>query len=311
MNPSKFYNRSNKVKTLCLFATVTLGAMACSVNDASQPDESDLYVSIPDSQFEQRLIDQGIDSEGTLDKRILKTDAEDITSLDLNWSAKGEEIRSLEGIEGFANLTNLSVAQQELEHVDLRSNTKLNTLYMPGNFIQAIDLSHNTHLLEVNLSSNNMSKIEGLSELNRLKTLDLSFNYFEDFSTTNASVEIIYLNVNDLEKIEISQAQNLRSLVVTSNKLSEINIADNTKLEIVIMSDNNIQSVDLSKNQELQYFYASSNILKNLDVSFNTKLIDLRVNKNPNLTCIKIQPGQEVPILRLADNQELKNECAE
>ena len=77
------------------------------------------------------------------------------------------------------------------------------------------------------------------------------------------------------------------------------------------MSDNHIQSVDLTKNQELQYFYASSNILKNLDVSLNTKLIDLRVNKNPDLTCIKVHPGQEVPILRLADNQELRNECGE
>jgi hypothetical protein len=303
-----FQQLTTNLKTLCLLTAVTLTTVGCSVNDASPPDEAELYISIPNAQFEQRLIDQGIDSEGALDQQLLKTDAEAITHLDLNWSG-GEDIRDLTGIEGFVNLTTLTAAQQELEQIDLSFNTRLDTLYLAGNILQEIDLSNNTQLVDVNLGTNELSSVEGLSGLNRLKVLDLSWNYLKQFSISNSSVERIFLNLNELEALNISQAANLKSLVVTSNQLIEISLDANTALEIVVMSDNSIQSVDLSQNQELQYFYASSNTLTSLDVSSNSKLIDLRVDRNPSLTCIKIHEGQEIPTVALSDGQEMRSEC--
>jgi len=298
-----------KLKTLCLLTAIALVSVACSVNDASQPDEAELYISIPDAQFEQRLIDQGIDSEGALDQQLLKTDAEAITHLDLNWSGGEDEIRDITGIEGFVNLTTLTAVQQALEQIDLSFNTRLDTLYLTGNILQEIDLSNNAQLVDVNLGTNELMSVEGLSGLNRLKSLDLSWNYLEEFSIANTSVEILFLNLNELETLDISESSNLKSLVVTSNQLTEISLDANTALEIVVMSDNSIQSVDLSQNPELQYFYASSNALTNLDVSSNSKLIDLRADRNPGLTCIKIQPGQEIPTVVISDGQELRNEC--
>ena len=304
-----FQQLPTKLKTLCLLTAVTLTTVGCSVNDASPPDEAELYISIPNAQFEQRLIDQGIDSEGALDQQLLKTDAEAITHLDLNWAGGEEDIRDITGIEGFVNLTTLTAAQQELEQIDLSFNTQLDTLYLAGNFLQTIDLRNNAQLVDVNLGTNELSSVEGLSGLNRLKALDLSFNYLEEFSISNSSVERIFLNLNELKTLDISQATNLKSLVVTSNQLTDISLDANTALEIVVMSDNSIHSVDLSQNQELQYFYASSNALTSLDISSNSKLIDLRVDRNPNLTCIKIHAGQEIPTVSLSDGQEMKSEC--
>ncbi|MEP4599052.1 MAG: hypothetical protein ABJZ92_22795, partial [Cyclobacteriaceae bacterium] len=65
----------------------------------------------------------------------------------------------------------------------------------------------------------------------------------------------------------------------------------------------------LDTNTSLTHLYSSSNLLASLDVSNNQKLIDLRVDRNPNLTCIKILSGQEVPTVSISDYQELSATC--
>ena len=61
------------------------------------------YTSIPDSNFEQALIDLGIDSEGTLDGQVLTADIIGVTTL--NVSSKG--ITDLTGIQAFTALETL------------------------------------------------------------------------------------------------------------------------------------------------------------------------------------------------------------
>ena len=89
----------------------------------------DSYTNIVDSNFEQALIDQGIDSEGTLDGCVLNSDIESIQDLDLS----GSQISDLRGIEGFKALVNLIVNDNTLPATtNLASN--LNLKYVKGSY---------------------------------------------------------------------------------------------------------------------------------------------------------------------------------
>jgi protein phosphatase 1 regulatory subunit 7 len=59
----------------------------------------------------------------------------------------------------------------------------------------------------------------------------------------------------------------------------------------------------LNNNINLEYIYGSSNLLTQFDISNLPNLIDVREDRNPTLTCIKIANGQEIPNLKLSRYQ--------
>jgi len=118
--------------------------------------------TIPDSNFEQALIDLGIDSDGIINGQVLTSDID--TVIILNVSNKG--IDDLTGIEDFAALENLDVSNNNLIVLDLSNNLQLKELY--GNntggvnlSIFSLDLSNN-----VNLELLNFENIFVLESLN-------------------------------------------------------------------------------------------------------------------------------------------------
>lgn len=303
MNPKYFIRRYIPIFIL---STIFLLSVSCTVTDSDQKNQ---YLNIPDAGFEARLIELGIDSEGMLDQQLLKTDVEGVTQLDISRTNDSEVIRDLTGIEGFVNLTKLTVVQQEVEQIDLSSNSKLDTLYLPGNFLQNINLSFNKNLIYVNLGSNGLESVQGLSDLNKLKKLDLSWNNLDAFTISNASIETLFLNLNELQTLDVSEAENLKALNLTTNQLTDLSISSNTQLKTLVISNNRLLQIELSHNPELQYLYASSNAFTNLDVSQNQKLVDLRVDRNPSLSCINIEEGQEILTVRISEYQEIRSDC--
>jgi hypothetical protein len=304
-------NHTNRV-TYPIFVLIFLFIVSCSRDDETQDLINDAYLSIPDDHFETILIEQGIDSDGIVNQKILKTDAEKVTRLNLNLLSHFGEISELAGIEGFVNLRFLSASNQELTHVDLSHNTLLDTLYLIGNRLSSIDLSSNPNLIFVDIQSNEFSSssaITGLSNARFLNDLDVSWNYLQDFSIHNESLEVLHLSHNDLISLDTDGAVNLQHILLTSNKLEMVDFSTNTALETLLISDNKLEYIDLENNTGLTHLYGSSNLLTSLDVSNNQELIDLRVDRNPYLTCIKIQSSQEIPKVSISDYQELKDIC--
>ena len=80
-------------------------------------------------------------------------------------------------------------------------------------------------------------------------------------------------------------------------------------LKTLIFSDNKVKTIDLDNNVNLEYIYCSSNLFTSFDVSKLNKLVDLRVDRNPTLTCIKIAEDQEILTLSLSDYQETNINC--
>ncbi len=139
--------------------------------------------NIPDPNFEQALIDLGIDSDGTVNGQVLTSDIENVTTL--NVVNKG--IFDLTGIEGFASLESFDVTQNPLTAIDLSNNIQLKELYCSnwGGFfildIRSLNLSHNINL-EL-LYAENLFLLEELNVKNgnnAMLTVELSCEFEGD-----------------------------------------------------------------------------------------------------------------------------------
>ena len=298
---------NNKAYTIIIIALFNI--VSCSNNDETQNPTNDIYLNIPDIHFETKLIEQGIDSDGIINQQILKSDAEAVSKLNLNLSADFGEIVDLTGIEGFVNITLLSAARQKIKSVDLSFNTKLDTLFLYGNHLTNIDISNNSNLILLDIQSNELSSINGLSKLLHLKKINLSYNNFEEISVKNKSIEDLLISDNLLRSIDTNDALNLKNVLLTLNQLTKVDFSSNTLLETLLISGNKLQDINIENNTSLTHLYSSNNLLTSLDVSNNQELIDLRVDRNLNLTCIKISSSQEISTVSISEYQELNTIC--
>ena len=105
-------------------------------------------VSIPDTNFEQALIDSGYDD--TLDTYIDFPSVLDIKQLDLS----NRSISDFSGLEYFTNLEDLNLSGNSISEIPLVNYTKLTNLNLSGNSFNQLDLSNNSHLSSLNISSN-------------------------------------------------------------------------------------------------------------------------------------------------------------
>lgn len=293
------------MKINSLILTTLIAITSCSNDDTYQES-----VLIPDSEFEQLLIEQEIDSDNTLNGELLKSDAEKVNILDLNKDHSFGSIQDLSGIEAFSNITYLSAAMQEITSIDLSANTKLKTLLLQGNHIKEISFDKNPNLTLIDVQANELEEIRGLFYAKNLKKLNASYNNLEFLNVTNSSIEILHVSHNLLKGLTVTSAPNLKNILATSNKLSPyLNVTNNTKLETLLIGDNKLLEVNFEYNTELTHLYASSNQLNTLDVSNNEKLVDLQVDRNPNLTCIQKGIDQYIPYLSLSDYQTIGSNC--
>lgn len=294
---------------LSLMTVIFFIASCIKDDEITAPINDSIY--IPDEQFESILIEQNIDSDGVVNQKISKEDASALTHLDLYVSSSDKYIKDLTGIEGFANLTYLSASGHLIEHVDLSHNTQLDTVLLQANYLSDIDISKNTNLIYLDLQLNELQSIHGLSKLKNLIKLDLSWNLLDSLSFKNESIEVLLASHNHLKFFETKNAGNLKSIILTSNRLSSVDLSMLPLLETLLLSDNQIQAINLGQSVNLSHLYISSNVLSELSVSSNQNLVDLRVDRNPYLTCIQIMDDQEIPSVSLSEYQELSTNCNE
>ena len=169
------------------------------------------------------------------------------------------QIRKLEGIEHFTQLTYLDCSSNLIESLDLSKNTKLNILNCRDNYIVELDMTKNAALTKLYCSYNPISHLDvsGLKEL--------------------TEVEIFFAK---LENINVSTNTNLLYLSIPGNSVSSLDISNNVKLRFLDCSRNIISSLDVNNNTELVSLYCNINRLSTLNISSNTKLQHLRCDEN-------------------------------
>ena len=166
------------MKTYLLFLLVTVYSCQLSAQNTLIPDEN----------FEQVLIDLGLDT-GTVNGFVPTANIDTVTSLILPPGGSYNRIQDLTGIESFIELVHLECKDNSLWSINISQNTKLTYLDLHENHIDNLDVSQHTTLTYLNCSTNrltslNISQNTGLTHLNcgdqganyKFKSLDVSQN---------------------------------------------------------------------------------------------------------------------------------------
>jgi len=291
------------------FAVLASGFLfSCAKTDKTTDPESELYVQIPDANFEKKLISLNIDSDGLINHKLLKTDAEEISYLDLSTS-NHNNISDLTGIEAFKNLKRLDATQNSIETIDLSSNILLDSIYLAANLITNIDLTANSNLISIDIQSNELTSFTAPTNATQLKKINLSYNYLEAFSVHNESIKSILISDNSLTSFDVSGSLNLQNIYLKTNKIATIDLSENITLKTLILSDNKIQNINLDHNNNITHLYISSNLLTALNVASLPELVELKINNNPSLTCVQTQGGQNIPTVTKSEDQTVSSTC--
>jgi hypothetical protein len=298
-------------------------------------------VFVPDDNFEQALIDLGLDD--VKDDYVLGDNISWVEELDL--SDLG--IEDLIGIEGFHSLKDLNCSDNNLHSLDLRGNTDLGSLKAENNEIELINFSQNSSLCFLELKGNNLSEID-LSKTESLILLDVSDNALESLDLSAVNLWTLYATGNKFTCVTVNETQ----LDIIAQFLSCITLdhcwvvdpeveftldCSQTGSKIFVPDDNfeqalidrgldfvlddyvyqasiesieelrleNMQISDLTGIEgfkNLKILVVSNNLLQNIDVSQNSLLQQLICDRN-QLTSLDISQNLELGALAATDNQ--------
>ena len=261
--------------------------------------------NVPDTNFEQSLIDQGIDSDGILNGQVFTADIENLIMLDVF----GEDIQDFTGIEDFVALEFLDCSRNHFQGaLDLSSNINLEVLYASDSEIQAVDISgcpslvilyiNDNELINLDISNNPLleevrlgNESEDVFPFNEFVTLDFS---------ANPQLQILdCFAIQTLTNVILDGATDLRFANFSACGLTSIDVSTNLLLEEFIVgyisasfsgTSNNLASIDVTNNPNLTSLYVANTDISSLDLrnGANDILIGMGAIQTPNLSCILV-----------------------
>ncbi|MEL0456979.1 T9SS type A sorting domain-containing protein [Flavobacteriaceae bacterium SZ-1-7] len=249
--------------------------------------ENNRFTTIPDDNFEQALIDLGLDS-GPLDNQVLTSNIEHILNLNVN----NKQIQSLEGIQDFVSLTSLDCSNNYLSDLDISGMVNLEELYCSSNYFLTNNISNTAGLL------NTTGTVS-------LKKLFCSSNKLADLDTSlNINLEELDCADNNLSVLNISGNSLLKLLDCSNNKLSVLNITNNVFLEEVNCNNNDISNLiaATSTNTTLTKLSCANNDMTNLQVNNYLSLVEINAGSN-SLTQLNTNSNVALEILNITNNE--------
>ena len=226
-------------------------------------------VSIPDTNFLNALIEEGVDANE--DGLISYTEAESITFLDVSY----KDITDVTGIETFTNIDSFICINNPVTTLDVSKNTSLKLLDCGGNLITSLDVSKNTALTVLHCSCNQLTSLD-VSNNTSLSKLSCYSNEFTTLDVSqNTALTELSCGYNELVSLDVTKNTALTNLQCYGNKLTSLDVTSNTDLAELNCSQNELISLDLSSNTSLVELGCSQNELISLDLSSNTALRSL------------------------------------
>ncbi|BDD06564.1 T9SS type A sorting domain-containing protein [Aureibacter tunicatorum] len=213
------------------------------------------YISIPDPNFEQALIDLGYDD--VIDQQVVSNRVLSIENIDLSY--KG--ISDLTGIEGFLSLETLNVRNNQIQELNLENNIALANLNCQDNNIIRLDISQNANL-EILHCQNNV-----LDSLNLMH---------------NSLLEEVFCHSNQLKDLNLGNNLSLTRLVCSDNLLSELNISQAIFLQELYCHSNFLTMLDISNQDFIYGLSCYENLLQCIQVSSKTIAEDANNNQTIN-----------------------------
>ena len=275
--------RNYRTSARTAYADLVCGeqSVRLTVTQAAASDDTD-FTTLFDPDFAKELQKQGIIADA---ENITPEDLEKIatmTELDVSGTYENPgALTSLQGIEYFESLTQLSCYYNQLTSLNISANTALTTLWCYNNSLTSLDVSGCTVLTELSCPFNQLTSLD-LSANTALTGLSCSSNQLTtlDVSANTALTELSCEN-NQLTTLDISANTALTELYCYGNQLTSLDVSANMALMWLSCSYNSLETLDISKNTALTQLDCSSNSLTTLDVSANTALTWLSCENNP------------------------------
>ncbi|MDO6598064.1 hypothetical protein Q4512_14165, partial [Oceanihabitans sp. 2_MG-2023] len=239
--------------------------------------------AIPDVNFEQELVNQGIDTNG-LNGNILDVDAQAITNLTLG----GTAISNITGINAFVNLIDLDLGNNPIVDIHLNALTQLTAINNRSNdALNSIDFSQNIALENIYLSSNTAvvgnSSITTLDFSQNINAIDITINYHglvDDLilPVTNTLTDITIARINDAT-LDFSLIANLENLIINRSEVSTVITLPNVYTNLVYLSLSNIDipTIDISNYINLEEIRLSETMVENLLLPNSSTLTEIYI----------------------------------
>jgi len=161
--------------------------------------------AIPDTNFEQALIDLSIDSDGIVNGGVATVDISGV--LELNVDSKN--ISDLTGIEDFVSLKTLICKNNQLSSLGIHKNNKLEYLDCDNNQLGRLDVTTNTALTFLTFNYNQVYRTIDLSNNTNLIKIQGEHNNLSLLNVTqNTDLIEIILNDNQLTSIDVKNGNN-------------------------------------------------------------------------------------------------------
>ena len=296
------------------------------------------YTFVPDNNFEQAIIDIGVDTEGLSDNKVLTSDISGITSLDVS----NKNIADLTGIEDFIALIELHCEVNQLTNLDISQNISLTDLVCYSNQLTSLDLSQNTALSVLGCNSNQLTSLDVSQNvsltilscyMNQLTSIDLrngnNENMTEFFAMDNPHLTCIFVddaiwseaNWSNIEPISTFietevQCNDLYTYVPDDNFEQDLIISGyDTVLDDFVPTANisgiyslSVGSKNISDLTGIEDFVSLTSLncyqnqLASLDLSQNTLLLNISCFSNL-LTSLDVTSNTALTSLHCNDNQ--------
>lgn len=191
------------MKHLFLFSIVICLCISCTTDDQPATVESPIEAttSIPDTAFEQALIDSGIDSE--LDGKVLTSRLEGVTTLLL----ADKNIRDLTGIAAFSDLENIRASNNPIQNIDLSRNTSLLFIKLENTPLTSIGVSNLSDLEKLELKGSAIQSVD-ISSNAKLQLFDAEQTPLTTLNvSTNPALFTLDVRDTSIECITVSEAQ--------------------------------------------------------------------------------------------------------
>jgi hypothetical protein len=258
-------------------------------------------ISIPDSEFEQYLVDSGKDTDGVVNGQIAEEDCFTMSTL----SPFNSNIQSFEGLQYFTGLSGFYMSNNaagSINAIDFSSNPNLLEIFISSSpNISGITFGINPRLDTISITSGNNSNFStiDLTSLSNLGYLELLYLGLTNLNLEeNKNLYSVNLSNNPLSSLNFPILPSLNNLDVSNTSLSTLDVSWFENLATLNTSFTNIVNLDLSYNPNMNTLTATDGLLEavNLQISFEGRnaqgggyeITNVDLQNNPNLTCILV-----------------------
>lgn len=202
------------------------------------------YTSIPDSAFEAKLITLGLDD--TWDGQVLTSNIDTVTNLDVNCYNcfdTLELIYDLTGIEAFDALENLDCSYHFIDNLNLSSNTNLINVNLKSNSrLTLLELNGNPNLVSLNLMQCSLDflSLNGASSLTTFYEpyhgmITANFNGCSSLTELDLSPGVSDVNLNGCTSLTDLEIYNRPIFLNNNPNLSSLDISSCSSLNEVVL----------------------------------------------------------------------------